>query len=62
MIETAFADCLPEYDEKSRDVFGANYPRLQKLKAKYDPGNTFNKLFAVQPSAGMRTRVDGRAR
>src|ERR1700738_4379854 len=24
-----------EYDEKSRDIFGANYPRLQKLKAKY---------------------------
>lgn len=38
-----------EYDEKSRDVFGANYARLQELKAQYDPGNMFNKLFSVAP-------------
>jgi FAD/FMN-containing dehydrogenase len=40
-----------EYDEKSRDIFGANYPRLQKLKAKYDPTNVFNKLFPITPQA-----------
>jgi FAD/FMN-containing dehydrogenase len=33
-------------------VFGANYERLQDLKAKYDPGNMFNKLFAITPKAG----------
>ncbi|OAP59277.1 hypothetical protein AYL99_06575 [Fonsecaea erecta] len=38
-----------QYDEKSRDIFGENYPRLQKLKAQYDPTNMFNKLFAVSP-------------
>ncbi|KAJ9610301.1 hypothetical protein H2200_005078 [Cladophialophora chaetospira] len=40
-----------QYDEKSRDIFGENYPRLQKLKAEFDPSNVFNKLFAVTPQA-----------
>jgi hypothetical protein len=43
--------CGAEYDEKSRDIFGANYPRLQKLKAKYDWSNVFNKLFPITPQA-----------
>ncbi|KAH7378975.1 FAD binding domain-containing protein [Cadophora sp. MPI-SDFR-AT-0126] len=38
------------YDgKKSQDLFGLNYPRLQSVKAKYDPGNLFNKQFAVTP-------------
>jgi FAD/FMN-containing dehydrogenase len=41
-----------EYEERSKDVFGANYERLQGLKAKYDPKNMFNKLFAITPKAG----------
>lgn len=41
-----------DYDAKgSDDLFGLNYPRLQKLKAQYDPGNVFNKQFAVAPKA-----------
>lgn len=40
-----------EYDERSRDIFGENYARLQGLKAKYDPGSTFNKLFAIAPQS-----------
>ncbi|POS70396.1 hypothetical protein DHEL01_v211208, partial [Diaporthe helianthi] len=40
------------YDFKgSGDVCGLNYPRLQKLKAQYDPGNLFNKQFSVKPKA-----------
>ena len=40
---------LQQYDEKSKDIFGDNYAELQKLKAKYDPDNVFNKLFAIKP-------------
>ncbi|KAG9604326.1 hypothetical protein KCU77_g749, partial [Aureobasidium melanogenum] len=36
-------------DERSRDVFGVNYERLQRIKGRYDPTNKFNKLFAIQP-------------
>ncbi|KAH0362084.1 hypothetical protein KCU65_g8307, partial [Aureobasidium melanogenum] len=36
-------------DERSRDVFGINYERLQKIKGRYDPKNKFNKLFAIKP-------------
>jgi FAD/FMN-containing dehydrogenase len=38
-----------QYDEISKDIFGDNYAELQKLKAKYDPNNVFNKLFAIKP-------------
>lgn len=41
-----------QYEEKSRDVFGDNYGRLQELKGIYDPGNLFNKLFAITPADG----------
>ena len=40
-----------QYDEISKDIFGVHYPRLQKLKAQYDPQNMFNKLFAIQPDS-----------
>ena len=42
---------LQQYDEISKDIFGDNYPELQKLKAKYDPNNVFNKLFAITPDS-----------
>ena len=45
-----YADHKQQYDEKSRDIFGDNYPRLQEIKARYDPKNMFNKLFAIQPA------------
>jgi len=36
-------------DESSRDVFGENYNRLSKLKAKYDTQNVFHKCFPITP-------------
>ncbi len=41
---------VAEYDEISRDIFGDNHARLQKLKAQFDPENVFNKLFSVAPA------------
>jgi len=51
LCRQGYANTQTEYEEKSRDVFGNNYERLQDLKAKYDPQNMFNKLFAVEPRA-----------
>ena len=31
--------------------YGSNYPRLQKVKAKYDPNCVFNRWFPIQPEA-----------
>ena len=33
----------------AENIFGANYPRLQKVKAKYDPENVFNKKRTIVP-------------
>ncbi|KAH9955082.1 FAD-binding domain-containing protein [Russula dissimulans] len=37
-------------DTNSRVLFGANYSRLQRLKAEYDPENVFSKWFAIVPN------------
>ncbi|GJE93919.1 FAD-binding domain-containing protein [Phanerochaete sordida] len=38
-------------DERPEDVFGANLPRLRKLKAKYDPHKVFSKGVVIEPLA-----------
>lgn len=35
--------------EKAEDVFGANLPRLRKIKAKYDPKKVWSKGFVIEP-------------
>lgn len=36
-------------DMKVKEVFGVNYPKLQILKGKYDPGLLFDKTHVIQP-------------
>ena len=46
---------MPESDvvtggDKVKKLFGSNYPRLQTIKAKYDPNLVFNKWFPITPA------------
>lgn len=36
--------------DRSATLFGANYPKLQALKKKYDPDVVFNKWFPIIPA------------
>ncbi len=38
-------------DSISRAMFGENYPRLQRVKAQYDPNNIFHQWFPIMPNA-----------
>ena len=38
-------------DSNSRVLFGANYSRLQRLKAQYDPEGVFSKWYPIIPNA-----------
>jgi hypothetical protein len=37
-------------DNNTKLVFAENYPRLQKIKRKYDPDLIFNKWFPITPA------------
>jgi len=41
--------CLVAGEMKVRDVFGAHYEKLQRLKGKFDPGLVFDKMHPIQP-------------
>jgi FAD/FMN-containing dehydrogenase len=45
-----FNTTIGDSQEKVRANFGANYPRLARLKKRYDPGNLFRLNANVLPS------------
>ena len=44
-------------DEPLETVYGANVPRLQKLKNQYDPTGRFNQFFPL--SKGTSKKLSG---
>ena len=36
---------------RAEELFGKHYPKLQRLKRKYDPEMIFNKWYVIQPAA-----------
>ncbi|EJD49783.1 FAD-binding domain-containing protein [Auricularia subglabra TFB-10046 SS5] len=44
-------DAATATEQATQMMFGKNYQRLQKIKAKYDPDMVFRQWFAIQPKA-----------
>jgi FAD/FMN-containing dehydrogenase len=42
-------------DERVAAAYGANYPRLQMIKQRYDPGNLFRVNLNIAPAGAART-------
>lgn len=40
---------MAQGDEGAEAVFGANLPRLRKVKARYDPKKLWNKGVIIEP-------------
>ncbi|KAH6664291.1 hypothetical protein B0J14DRAFT_608210 [Halenospora varia] len=45
-----YSNFVEPADRDSNGIFGVNLPRLQKLKAKYDPKTLFNKMHPIKPA------------
>jgi FAD/FMN-containing dehydrogenase len=46
----AYVNYLPPgTPERIREIYGVNYPRLARIKARYDPANLFRENQNIQP-------------
>lgn len=48
--DPAYVDAELPRDQYAKLTWGENYPRLQRVKAKYDPSNLFRYPQSVQPA------------
>lgn len=51
LMDNSSATDPTDLQTRSQQLWGKNYPRLQKIKHKYDPNSVFNRWIPIHPNA-----------